>query len=137
MAWDSWPSPPLLTWPQTAVIPLVNVTLLLAGLVMLSPTTQVPAGLPLQLPRAITAEAVGQAAVVLTITERQLLYLNGELVTMAELGTRLTPLLSGGRAVLIQTDRQVPMGIVAEIWDTCRRLGASRVAMATAAPAGH
>lgn len=137
MEWESWSTPPLLAWPQTALIPFVNVTMLLAGLMVLAPTGQVPAGVHLQLPRAITAEAVGQAGVVLTITDQRLLYLNGELVTTAELGARLAPLLRGGRTVLIQADRQVPMGLVAEVWDACRQLGAARVAMATTTPASE
>jgi len=132
-AWH--PVPPLLG-PSTVIIPFVNVALLLTGFLLISPTWLTVTGVPLQLPNAVTAEVVGQAAVTLIITNQRLLYLNGELTTLEELPSRLGP-LAAKRTVLIRADRQVPIGQIAAIWDLCRQAGASRIAMATTKPSAE
>ena len=130
----AWQSPSLLLWPSAALAPLINVVLLLVGFVLQSPAFGTSTGVSLQLPHAVTAEAVGAGAVVITVTDQHLIYLNGLLTTMDELPTRLTPLLTETRAVLIKADRQVPLGLVASLWDVCRQRGATHIAMATTTP---
>lgn len=133
---EAWhPVPPLLG-PSLVIVPLVNVTLLLAGFLLISPTWLTATGVPLQLPNAVTAEVVGQAGVTLIITDQRLIYLNGELTTLDELPSRLGP-LAAKRTVLIRADHQVPIGQIATIWDLCRQAGAARIAMATTKPAAE
>lgn len=129
------PVPPLLG-PSIAIVPFVNVALLLTGFVLISPTWLTATGVPLQLPSAVTAEVVGHASVTLIITDQRLLYLNGELTTLEELPARLST-LAAKRTVLIRADRQVPIGHLAVIWDLCRQAGASHIAMATTKPAAE
>ncbi len=133
MRWGHWHPPALLRWPHTAVLPLVNVLLVLVGFAGLSPIFLTPTGISVQLPQAVTAEAVGGAGVVITISSPRLLYLNGQLLTVQELPPRLTVLLTEDprRAVLIEADRQVEMGQVAAVWDVCRHVGVTRISMAT------
>lgn len=126
-----WTAPALITWPSAVVIPFLTVGLLVTGFVVLGPSFLTPAGVPLQLPRAVTAEAVGPAGVVITMTDPSLIYVNGQLTTLDDLPQLLKPLLAAQAAVLIKADARVPMGQMAKVWDLCRQLGASRVAMAT------
>ncbi len=129
-----WQAPALLLWPQAALVPLVNIALLLIGFLLLGPSLVTPTGIPLQLPGAITAEALGDSAVIVTITEHELVYLNGQLTTWDELPGRLGPLLGRGGQVLIKADHDVSMGRMTQLWDLCRKAGASRVALATTRP---
>lgn len=130
----AWAPLPLLHWPEAALIPFVNMALLLLGLMTLGPALSTPTGMPLQLPRAVTAEALGGAGVVMTVTEQRLIYLNGQLITLEELSQHLAPLLAvSGPAttVLIKADQRVPIDTLTRVWDTCRQLGVARVAVAT------
>lgn len=124
-------APPLITWPSAAIIPLVNVALLVTGFLLLGPSFVTATGVPLQLPNAVTAESVGSAAVTITITETGLLYVNGRLTALEELTTTLPPLVATGQTVLIKADARVPMGTMAAVWDRCRQAGAARIATAT------
>lgn len=135
MSGRPWPAPVLITWPSAAVIPVITVALLLTGFILLGPSFTTATGVPLQLPSAVTAEAVGAASVVITVHDAALVYVNGQLTTLEELATTLPPLVAGGQTVLIKADAQVPMGVMATVWDRCRQAGAARIAMATTHPA--
>ena|SRR3989338_3344944 len=134
MRFRTWAPLPLFGWPQVALIPLVNVVILLLGFLTLQSSLFVPAGLSLQLPKAVTAEAVGGAGVVITVTDQRLIYVNGQLTSSEELAAILQPALRHTPTVLIKADAQTPIGDMARIWDLCRQLGASRIAMATTKP---
>ena len=134
MRFRSWTSLAPLTWPHALLVPVLNVWLLLAGWVLLGPTFTTAAAVPLQLPGAVTAEAVGGAPIIITLTAQSLVYLNDRLITTEELPTALTPLIRQGQTVLIKADAHVPVGQLATLWDICRQLGAARIAMATTAP---
>lgn len=134
MWFRAWKPLPPLVWPSAALVPLLNVWLLLVGWVLLGPVFTTAAAVPLQLPGAVTAEAVGNASVVITLTSQSLLYLNDRLIAAEELRTALAPLVRQGQTVLIKADALVPIGQLAALWDTCRQLGATRIAMATTAP---
>lgn len=136
MSWfRRWtPLPPLL-WPHAALVPFLNVLLLLIGWVLLGPVFTTASAVPMQLPHAVTAEAVGGDALVITVTSQSLIYLHDQLTTLDELRTTLRPLLSGKQhTVLIRADARVPVGQLAALWDACRALGAGRIAMATTSP---
>lgn len=130
-----WTPLPPLPWPHATLIPCLNVGLLLIGWLLLGPAFSTSAAVPLQLPNAVTAEAVGGDAVVITITAQSLTYVNDQLITTDELRAALRPLLQDRRPVLIRADARVPIGQLAALWDICRQLGAGRVAMATTSPA--
>src|SRR3989338_453777 len=83
MRFRTWAPLPLFGWPQVALIPLVNVVILLLGFLTLQSSLFVPAGLSLQLPKAVTAEAVGGAGGVITVTDQRLIYVNGQLTGSA------------------------------------------------------
>ncbi len=129
-----WPTPSLLLWPQAAVVPFVNVAFVLAGFVLLSSTLVTPTGIPVQLPGAVTAETIGKTAVVLTVTDRDLVYLNDQLTTVEALPEQLAPLVTHGGPVVIRADHTVSMNRLTQLWDICRQAGASRIALATTRP---
>ncbi len=127
--------PPLILWPA-AWIPLINVTLLLLGFVLLSPVMQTPSGVPFELPQTLTAEALTGPSATVIITEQESLYLNGTLTTLEEFPQLFESLQLQGQTILIQVDRRVPLGQVAQVWDLCRRLGARRIHLATTSTEG-
>lgn len=133
MWFRTWKPLPPMAWPSAILVPVLNVWLLLAGWVLLGPAFTTTAAVPLQLPAAVTAEAVGDTPIVITLTPQSLIYLNDRLIAIEELPTALGPLARQGHAVLIKADAQSSIGRLAALWDMCRRLGVTRVAMATTA----
>lgn len=128
-----WRPLPLITGFQATFVPFINVMWLLVGFLALSPAFLTLTGVPIQLPKAVMAEAVGGAGIVITVTESRLIYLHGQLIRLEELSDQLKVLVAAqqGPTVLIKADHRVPMETVAQIWDVCRRLGVARIAMAT------
>lgn len=133
MWFRAWKPLPPMAWPSAILVPVLNVWLLLVGWVLLGPAFTTTAAVPLQLPPAVTAEAVGDTPIVITLTPQSLIYLNDRLIAVEELRTALVPLVRQGHAVLIKADAQAPVGRLAALWDLCRQLGVARIAMATTA----
>ena len=93
-------------------------------------SAQTQAGIKVSLPKAVTSEAVGKGAPVISVTREKLLYLNGEPVSSEELYGRLKG-RPAGQAVLIKADKGVALERVVEVWDICKRSGVQQVNIAT------
>lgn len=124
-------SPELLTWPEIVWAPAVTLMMFLIGWIPLSPLFISATGIAVQLPPAVTAEVVGTAGVVITITDDRRIYVNGELADMEGLEKNLSPLIRQQPSVLIKADRKASMEVLGQVWDVCRKAGASKISMAT------
>ncbi|WCJ58168.1 biopolymer transporter ExbD [Fontisphaera persica] len=122
------------------VIPLIDIIFfLLATFLMLSLSMVKHRGLPVNLPMASTAvpqERKPQAVV--TITGGGKLYYNQEPVERDQLSARLRLLQAehANPAILISGDAQADFGEVAGVLDEIRRLGLTKVTIATRPPSG-
>lgn len=111
--------------------PLIDVVFLQLIFFMLTSAFVYQTGVKVHLPRSVTSEVAQQERLTLTIAKDGLLYRDSHPVTLQELKGWLKGLEQKHPAILIQADRQAPMGRVVEVWDLCRLLGISQVNIAT------
>jgi biopolymer transport protein ExbD len=88
-------------------------------------------GIKVNLPRAITSEALSEKNVIITITAEDLIYIDGKLVTLKELNSRLKEVADLKGSILIKADDKTSLGRIVKIWDICRQEGISKVNIAT------
>ena len=110
--------------------PLIDVVFLLLIFFMLTSSYIFQPGIRVNLPRAITSEALSEKNIVITITAENLIYVDGKLVTISELSSRLKDVSDLRRSILIKADEKASLGRVVKIWDICRQSGISRVNIA-------
>ena len=111
--------------------PLIDVVFLLLIFFMLTSSYIFQPGIRVNLPRAITSEALSEKNIVITITAENMTYVDGKLVTISELSSRLKDVSDLRRSILIKADEKASLGRVVKIWDICRQSGISRVNIAT------
>jgi biopolymer transport protein ExbD len=92
-------------------------------------------GLPVNLPRAATAEREIRENVTLTLTQEGRLYYNKKEIVLSQLSPFLKSDLKDNPKILviINADTDVLHGRVVEVMDEVKALGASRLAIATKA----
>ncbi len=83
------------------------------------------------LPRAVTSEVVKFQNLELVISSENVVYLNGKVITLAELKPFLKQVAERKQAILIKADKRASLGRVVEIWDMCRDLGITQTNIAT------
>ncbi len=111
--------------------PLIDVVFLLLIFFMLTSSFIFQPGIKVNLPRAITSEALSEKNIIITITAENLIYMDGKLVTINELSSRLKNIASFKKSILIKADEKASLGRVVKIWDICRQEGISKVNIAT------
>ncbi|MBN1405882.1 MAG: biopolymer transporter ExbD [Candidatus Omnitrophica bacterium] len=113
------------------IAPLIDVVFQLLIFFMLTSSFIFQPGIRVNLPRAITSEALSERNVVIAITAENLIYIDEKLVTLNELISNLKRIADSGRAILIKADEKASLGRVVKIWDICRQEGISKVNIAT------
>jgi biopolymer transport protein ExbD len=104
-----------------SLTPLVDVVFILLVFFMLASSFLDWRSIQLKLPAQATAGAVGDVALVVSISDNGVLKLNGELIESVDLGTRLRELLSNDvdLPILIRAAEGVPLqrsiGVLEEI----------------------
>ena len=94
-------------------------------------------GLPVNLPKAATAQKQQANDLTITIDKAHQVYVNKELVTLAALGPTLVAKAGPGAdlstaSVVINADLSVPHGLVVGCIDAARQAGISSFSIATA-----
>ena len=116
---------------QITAAPLIDMIFLLLIFFMLTSGFLIQPGIKINLPRAVTSEAVRFENIELVISGENAVYLNGEAVTREELKNILSQAAKRKQPVLIKADRRAFLGRAVEIWDMCRDLGISQINIAT------
>ncbi|MFH1640962.1 MAG: biopolymer transporter ExbD [Candidatus Omnitrophota bacterium] len=98
---------------------------------MLTSSFIVQPGIRIDLPKAVTSEVVRFENVEIMVTGENILYLNGKVITTAELRELLKQAARRDQAILIKSDRRASLGRVVEIWDMARDLGVHQINIAT------
>jgi biopolymer transport protein ExbD len=112
------------------VTPLVDVCLVLLIIFMLVIPTLVT-GMPVDLPKAGTAEAVGEGPMHITIKADRTIYLDSAVVRRDELAAALERRQQQRqRPVVVRADKSVAYGDVVEVLDACRGTGFETVGLA-------
>lgn len=114
------------------VTPLVDITLVLLIVFMVTATFVSEQGLKVNLPKVVTRENAPSPAVTVAVGPGGELRLMKEEVTVQELTARLARevRLDPGVRVLVKADRDLPYYQVAEILDAVKQAGVARAALA-------
>jgi len=88
------------------------------------------AGIKVNLPKAVTSEALQEETVVIVINKNDVVFLNEKVVTVKELGNFLEN-LPKKKAILLKADKKSSLGKIVEIWDLCREKGIEKLNIAT------
>lgn len=115
------------------IAPLIDIVFLLLIFFLLTWNflAQSQAGIKVNLPKAVTSEAVAEESLIISITGENLIYFNDKIVTSKELASKLEGLSPRKKSLLIKADRRASLGRVVEVWDICRNVGISQVNIAT------
>lgn len=122
--------------PVLNVTSLIDVLFLLLIFFMVSSTFIEHPAIELDLPQASSAESVEIDSLRLTISPREEIYLDGEVVTLGELPGRLREAVAGNpeRVLILEADRRVGYGLIIEVIDLARKEGVRRISAFTAMP---
>ena len=116
---------------QLDIVPLINVVFLLLIFFMLTSNFISQSGIRVNLPKAVTSEAIQENSLVVVVTDSSLTYLNERAMDSKELNARLRIAAKEKKPVLIKADRRASMGKIVEVWDMCRNAGISQINIAT------
>jgi len=117
------------------VVPIIDVSLVLVIILLVTAPMMSVADLPVNLPQAKTREAEDERNLSVTLAEDGSLAVDTELVPPGGLGVVLSRRLSepGNHDVLVivRADSNTPYGSLREVLDQARAAGAARLAIAT------
>lgn len=116
-----------------STISLTDIVLLLLIFFLLSSSFFVQPGIRVNLPKAITGQVETKDRIYLTITKKELIYLNNQRVLKSEVGRKLKELLltRSEKLVVIQADKDLTLEKMIEIVDLAKLAGAERFMIAT------
>ncbi|MBV9850954.1 MAG: biopolymer transporter ExbD [Armatimonadetes bacterium] len=121
------------------IIPMIDTIFFLLVFFMLSSLALVKLnGLPVNLPKAATAQTRQANDLTITIDKNRQVYVNKQPVRLDELGRTLVARAGGPTvdlstsSVVINADLSVPHGLVVGCMDEARKVGVTRFAIATA-----
>ncbi len=116
-----------------AAISLTDIVLLLLIYFLLSSSFMVHPGIKVQLPRAVSGEFDRANRVYLTLTKSDQVFLNGQLVSHADLGARLGAQLkvAADKTVIIRADKDLTLEATVRVIDIAKMAGAEKFLIAT------
>ncbi len=112
---------------------LTDIVFLLLIFFLLSSSFVIQSGIKVQLPKSTTGEQETQRQIIITVTEKGLIFLNDRQVTTETLGGQLAPLIGEDRdkMVIIKADRTVSLQSAVQVMDIAKGVGALRLLIAT------
>ena len=116
---------------QIDIAPLIDMIFLLLIFFMLTSSFVIQPGIKVNLPKAVTSEAVKLENIEIIVSSENLTYLDGKIITTQEIKNLLKQVAKRNQPILIKADRRASLGKVVEIWDMCRDLGIAQINIAT------
>ncbi len=116
---------------QIDIAPLIDVVFQLLIFFMLTSSFIMQPGIRVNLPKAVTSEAIHEKSLIILITGSDMVYLNERAITTKELDARLRIAAKEKKPLLIKADRRASMGRIVEVWDMCRDTGITQINIAT------
>ncbi len=116
---------------QIDIAPLIDVIFQLLIFFMLTSSFVSPAGIKVNLPKAVTSQMVKSKSLEIVISGENVIYIDTRVVNIKELKSILKGLAMRDEPLLIKSDRRAQLGRVVEIWDMARDLGLSQINIAT------
>lgn len=116
---------------QIDIAPLIDMIFQLLIFFMLTSSFVMQPGIKVNLPKAVTSEAVKLENIEIVVSSENVIYFSGKVVTGQELKNLLKQVARRKQGILIKSDRRASLGRVVEIWDMCRELGVTQINIAT------
>jgi len=113
------------------IAPLIDVVFLLLIFFMLTSSFIFQPGIRVNLPKAVTSEVLHKELLIVTITEKNEVFINERPVSGDELVSRITIAARDEQPLLIKADRATNLGKVIEVWDICRQVDVKQINIAT------
>ena len=116
-----------------STISLTDIVLLLLIFFLLSSSFFIQPGIKVNLPKAITGNVESKDRINLTITKKEMIYLNNQQILKSELGGKLKELLKDQpeKLVVIQADKDLTLETAIEVVDIAKLAGAEKFMIAT------
>ncbi|MBW4691370.1 MAG: biopolymer transporter ExbD [Lyngbya sp. HA4199-MV5] len=122
---------------QINIVPMIDVIFALLTFFILSTLYLTRStGLPVNLPKAVTAQTQSQSQIVVTLNQRGQLSLNRQPAQLGDLQTRIRTLMGNrsGALVVINADERVSHGQVIAVMDRLRLIPGVKLAIAAQRP---
>lgn len=116
---------------QIDMAPLIDVIFQLLIFFMLSSSFTFQSGINVKLPKAVTSDVIKEDNFTITITDENIIYLNGKITSTKELEQLLGEPAKRDVLIMIKADRRASMGRIVDVWDLCRKLGVKKINIAT------
>ncbi|MFA5090990.1 MAG: biopolymer transporter ExbD [Candidatus Omnitrophota bacterium] len=116
---------------QIDIAPLIDMVFQLLIFFMLTSSFVIQPGIKVNLPKAVTSEALKYENIEIAVSSENIIYLNSKIINMQELKSVLKQVSGRQQPVLIKADKRASLGRVVEIWDMCRDVGLSQINIAT------
>ncbi len=116
-----------------SAVSLTDIVLLLLIFFLLSSSFIVQPGIKIKLPKAVTGETNDNMQILVTITGKQVIYLNQKRTAKKELGAKIRQLLAKQRdkTVIIRADKNLDLQAAVEVIDIAKLAGAQKFMLAT------
>ena len=124
--------------PQLNILPMIDVIFALLTFFILSTLSLTRSeGLPVNLPKAATAQSQSSSQIVVTLNQQGQLTLNRQPAQLGDLQTRIRALMgkNPNAVVVINADERVSHGQVIAVMDRLRLIRGVRLAIAAQRPA--
>ena len=112
-------------------VSFINFILMMVVLVMSATIFARPSGVQVEFPSFKEGGSASGAAVVITVTSENVIYINDRVVTLNELRHFLAQGNFYKGALMVKVDRRASMGRVADILDLCRGISGASVNVST------
>lgn len=84
-----------------------------------------------QIPKAVTSDALVQEDSIVLITSENLIYWQNTLVSVNDLRLQLGKSSVDRLSILIKADRRASLGRIVDIWNLCKSVGIERINIVT------
>ncbi len=121
---------------QLNITPLIDVVFILLIFFMLTSNFLIEEGLDVSLPDASSAQQLSEQFKTIGIDAAGVIHVDGRIVTISELETRVTAVLSGNsdQGFIIKSDQAVHVALLVQVIDALKRSGASNLTIQTEFP---
>ncbi len=120
--------------PIISIAPLIDIVFLLLIFFMVTSHFHVASGVPIKLPKITQNAYDGKTTqdIIVAIDQAGAVYLKGERIELAELGSKLKEILQQDRParLLLQADKEAKHGIVVQVMDIAKTSGVSSIVIA-------